>query len=137
MKWTPYDYAKKTTVECDADLLASEAARIFMTHNIGSILVKSPGGGYIGLLTDRLFFKAVAEGKGEMSGKKVGELGLEPIVLVNKSADIDEVRRNFRKTPSGRLVMTDDEGRVVGLLKKKNIDRFSIFKAAMKKALRR
>ena len=99
------------------------------------MIVKDRSGKYVGLLTDKVFFEALASGV-VLVGMRVCDLKLEPLICVNKNAGIEEVMMKFRETPSGRLAMVDDEGRIVGILKKKNIDRFSIFKTAIKKVLR-
>jgi len=124
MKWTPYDYAKKTTAECGTDWPITRAAETFDLGNIGSMLVKDASGAYTGLLTDKTLFKAISDGL-DLYELTVGELPLEPIVFISKNAGFDEVSMKFRESPSGRIVMRDDNGRIVGVLKKKNIDRFS------------
>lgn len=129
MMWKPYNYAKKRVRSCDANMPVSRVARMFADENMGSILVKDREGGYLGLLTDRVIFKAVASGA-DLAGKRAGDLSLEPIVRAPKDADFDEVSDDFKDSPSGRLALEDGKGRIVGVLKKKNIERFSIYKAA-------
>lgn len=124
MKWTPYDYAKKTTAECGTDWPISRAAETFDRENIGSMLVKDRSGAYAGLLTDKTLFKAISGGL-DLYELTVGELPLEPVVFIGKNAGLAEVSMKFRESPSGRLVMRDENGRIVGVLKKKNLDRFS------------
>jgi len=125
VRWKPYAYARKTTAECYSDSPLASVVRILIEEDIGSILVKDRKGGYAGILTDKKLLGVIAKGA-DLSDMSVGELDLEPIVFVDKNADIDEVRAKFGQTHTTRLVMTDDEGRVVGVLKKKNIDRFWI-----------
>jgi predicted transcriptional regulator len=128
MKWSPYDYARKRTAECSIDWPLKRIAQLMADENIGSLLVRDVEGKIVGLLTDKIIFRAIAEGDIETE-KHVGELKLEPIVTANKGADIEEVMLKFKDAPSGRIVMVDDNGNFVGILKKKNIDRFSVFRA--------
>jgi CBS domain-containing protein len=125
MKWSPYDYARRTTPSCELQLPLMEAARIFAEEEVGSILVKDGRGGYAGLLTARVVMRALSEGK-DLSLTQVGQMTLEPAVYVSKDAGMDEVRERFTQSPSGRLLMTDGDGNVVGVLKRKNLERFSL-----------
>ena len=126
MKWKPYDYARKRTEECSIDWPMRKTASLLIKEDIGSMLVKDAAGKYVGMLTDKIILKAISDGV-DLADKTVGDLQLEPLIYVNKNAGIDEVMMKFKETPSGRLVMVDEDGRAVAVLKKKNIDRFSIF----------
>jgi CBS domain-containing protein len=136
MKWKPYAYARKTTAECRLDSPLAAVAKILIDEDIGSVLVKDSSGRYCGLLTDKLIFKAIA-GQSALSHMVVGDLDLEPIVFASKNASMGEVMLKFMETPSNRLVMVDDHGKVVGVLKKKNLDRFALVKHAVKRILRK
>ena len=125
----PYAYAKHRVNKCSLSYPIRKLAKLFAEENIGSVLVKNEDGKYVGLLTDKVLFKAIADGSA-LAGKKVSDLRLESIVYVRKDADLDEVIEKFNESDSGRLVMQDSDGNVVGILKRKNIERFSEFRVA-------
>lgn len=131
----PYDYAKHWISALESGAPMKNAAKMLRDDNMGSILVKDGSGKPMGLLTDKVVFNAIAEGI-PLNDKTVGDMKLEELVLISKDADIDEVTENFPKSPSGRLAMTDKDGNIVGILKRKNIERFSAFRIA-KSFLRR
>ncbi|MFH1056104.1 MAG: CBS domain-containing protein [Candidatus Altiarchaeota archaeon] len=125
----PYDYAKRMITECHTGTPLKEMANVFNEENIGSVLVKSDNGAFAGMLTDKVIYDSIANGI-ELSNKKVGDLKLEPIIWADKDEEIEVLTEKFKKSPSGRVVMTDMQGKPVGILKRKNIERFSMFKQA-------
>ncbi|MBU0762093.1 MAG: CBS domain-containing protein [Candidatus Altiarchaeota archaeon] len=125
----PFDYAKHWIAVLSLEASVKNAARLFRDENIGSILVKDEDGAPVGLLTDKVLFNAIAEGV-DLRDKKVADLKVENLVYIEKDADIEDVAENFPKSPSGRLAMTDKNGNIVGILKRKNIERFSAFRVA-------
>ncbi len=125
----PYNYAKHHIEECRTDDPARKCARLFAEENMGSLLVKDEQGAEAGLLTDKVLFKAIAEGA-NLAEKKVSDLQIEPLIRVGKDAGIEEIREKFPQSPSGRLAMCDKDGKIVGILKKKNIQRFYALRMA-------
>ena len=125
----PFNYAKRRIVECDGDFTLKTAVGLFVDENCGSILVKDSKGEYIGLLTDTAVFRAISEGL-DLSKMTVSEIGLEPIVRLDKNADIDEVMSKFNECGSTRILMVDSGSRIVGILKRSNLERFSAYRLA-------
>ncbi len=125
----PFYYAKKRIVECSLNTSIKEVARMFRDENIGSVVVRDDANKKVGLMTDTVVYNAIIKGVNVLD-KQVKDLKLEPLVFASKDADIDEVSERFRETDSGRLAMTDSEGNIVGILKEKNIRRFSPYDMA-------
>ncbi len=125
----PFNYAKHRITECGLDFTVKTATRLFVEENSGSLLVRDDEGGYVGMLTDKVIFRAVADGI-DLLDKTLADIDLEPIVKIGKNADLDEVMEKFNESGSGRIVMVDINNRVVGVLKRKNIERFSVFRVA-------
>lgn len=125
----PYNYAKHRITECGLDFSVRGAARLFLEENSGSLLVKDEEGNYSGMFTDLLLFKLVSEGI-DLSEKRLHDIELEKIVFIGKDAGVEEVMESFNMSRSGRLVMKDPSDHVVGVLKRKNIERFSAHRIA-------
>ncbi len=125
----PIDYAKHWIAVLSSDASVKSAVKLLRDENIGSILVKDCKGKPEGLLTDKVIFNAIAEDV-DVSKKLVGDLRLEALVYIDKDADMEEVMGSFSKSPSGRLAMRDKHGNIVGILKRKNLERFSAFRVA-------
>ena len=125
----PFNYAKHRITECGLDFSIRGAARLFLEENSGSLLVQNEEGKYVGMFTDLTLFKLVSEGL-DLSEKKLSDIELEKIVFVEKNAGFEEVMEKFNESDSGRLVLHDSNYRVVGVLKRKNIERLSAFRIA-------
>jgi predicted transcriptional regulator len=125
VKAKPYDYARKRFFECSLNSTLADAAKTLADENIGSILVKGEGG-YVGMLTDSTIFRAIAEGRNTTT-MQVKDLPLMPFVKLKKDADFDEVMDAFEKNKVNRIAMVDENGKIAGILKKKNIERFALY----------
>jgi len=129
MQPKPYAYARKNVVECGAGDMLRDVARHLKNESVGSTLVKDSNGAYVGMLTEAIIFEAIAEGM-EVEKLHVRDLKLMPYVSASKDAGFDEVMDIFNKNGVSRLAMTDEKGRVVGVLKKANLDRFASYRMA-------
>ena len=125
----PYAFARKNLIECSVGDSIRDVARIFQDESVGSALVKDESGSYIGMLTDSIVFKAIADDV-DVRSMRVRDFSLMPLVKVNKNADLGEVMEAFQKHDVSRLAMTDDNGRIVGVLRKKFMERFGSFSMA-------
>lgn len=121
---TPYDYARKKVVYCWLDENVDEAARRLAVENIGSMVVDDRSGKHVGMLTDTVIFTALSTCV-NIYDMTVKDLKLEPFVSSPLDAEINEVMKLFDETGSSRIALVDDEGGIAGILKKKNLERFS------------
>jgi predicted transcriptional regulator len=71
----------------------------------------------------------------DLSNLKASDISVEPASTVSMDADLDQVMEAFRKTGSGRIIMTDHDGKPAGILKRKNLERFSAYMGASKKEM--
>jgi len=131
MVLTPYDYARKKIVYCWLDEAVNEVAKRLANENIGSIIVDDRNGKHVGLLTDAVLFRAISSCV-DVCNLQVKDLKLEPMVTASMDADIEEVMQKFRETDASRIALTDEEGNIAGLLKKKNLERFARFELGEK-----
>ena len=127
----PYDYARKKIVYCWLDEPLNEVAGRLAEENIGSIVVDDREGNHIGMLTDSMIFKTISIYT-DISNLKIKDLKLERLVTAKIDADLGEITEKFRQITSGRIALVDNEGKIVGILKKKNLDRFARFEVGEK-----
>lgn len=131
MKALPYSYARKNVVECNIGDTLPSAARRMRDEGVGSVLVRDERGEYAGMLTDSMIFGAIADNK-NVSELKIKDLSLMPFVRAGRDADFGEVMDLFAKRNVSRIALVDEKGKVVAVLKKKNIERFAYFNMASK-----
>ncbi|MBD3262233.1 MAG: CBS domain-containing protein, partial [Candidatus Altiarchaeales archaeon] len=113
------------------DCPVKKAVKVLGCQQIGSLVVTDEYGGYVGLLTDKVLFDGISSGF-DFEGKRLSDLDLEPLVTVSMHAGINDILPKFEETKSDRLGMVDEKGALVGILKKKNLDRFSTYEVARK-----
>ncbi|MFH1404437.1 MAG: CBS domain-containing protein [Candidatus Altiarchaeota archaeon] len=122
----PFEYARKKLIYCRLSDPMTSLAKIFEDENVGSALVKDANGEYIGMVTDSMIFRAIGSGV-NVTQLKVSDLKLEPLVKVDKNADVGEVLEALKNTTTNRVVMVDSKGKIVGVIKKTVVDRLFRF----------
>jgi CBS domain-containing protein len=123
---TAYDIGRKELVFCDIDDSVSKIAKKLRSKEIGSMIVRSEGG-YAGIVTDDLVLDAIAKGI-DVSNATVRDLKLDPLYTVTKDAPLIEVSKLFNTHGTTRLGVVDNEGSIVAVVKRKNLellDRFN------------
>ena len=132
---TAYDIGRKELVFCDVKDSVRKLAREFRERSIGSMIVVSDRQ-YLGIVTDETLFRAIEDGVDLLSAK-VGDLKLDPIHTIRKDAPLTEVAKLFEQTGTSRLGVVDEGGRIVAVVKKRNLellDRFSFVDRALLRA---
>ncbi len=132
---TAYDMGRKELVFCDVKDSVRKVAREFRERSIGSMIVVSRNK-HMGIVSDETLFRAIESGVDLLSAR-VGDLKLDPIHTVPKDASLTEVARLFEETGASRLGVVDECGRIVALVKKRNLellDRFSFVDRALQRA---
>jgi predicted transcriptional regulator len=128
----PYHYARKNIVFCNKDDPVTQVAAQMLAEDVGSIIVTGSKGVYTGLLTYQHILSHIASNKG-LSNAKVSDLDIDPIIYVNRNAKTIDVIEKFRESPSRRVILTNDDGQIVGVLKESNLVRFSTLMLGPKK----
>ncbi len=130
---TAYDISRKELVFCNANDPVRKVARDFYEKKIGSMIVVRDDE-YIGFVTDENIFQAIAEDV-DLLTSKVGDLKLDELHKIDRDATLSEVSDKFAQTQATRLAVVDEHGKVVAVVKKKNLellDRFSFVDRLMK-----
>ena len=98
-----------------ADSTVAEAARAMREEDAGIIPVVE-GERLTGVVTDRdIAIKVVAEGKDPQS-TKVTEVASKNLVTVDPQQDLDEALRLMAEHQVRRLPVTEEDGRLVGIV---------------------
>ncbi len=125
---TAYDISRKELVFCNIDDSIQKIARDLRSKEIGSMFVRS-GDGYAGIITENNVIHAIAEGVDVLSAK-VGDMKLDPLYTVHRDAPLSEVTRLFSTYGTTRLAVVEDDGRIVAVVKKKNLELLDRFRLA-------
>jgi len=97
----------------DASIL--DAARAMRDRHIGDVVV-TDNGSVVGLATDRdIVVRAIAEGK-DPSNTRLSEVVSGDAVTVREDASTNEAVELMRQHKVRRLIVTDDGGRLAGIL---------------------
>lgn len=94
------------------------AAQRMASNNVGTVVVLEPevGGRPVGMLTDRdVAVRCVAGGK-DPDTTKIESIMSLPVQTVEEHVPLEEAVSKMSRAGTRRLVVTGDDGRMVGLL---------------------
>jgi CBS domain-containing protein len=123
---TAYDIGRKELVFCDIGDSIPSIARTLRDREIGSIIVCKDER-YAGIVTEDKVLDAVSRGV-DVLNATVGDLPLDPLFTVHRDAPLAEVSELFATHGVTRLGVVDDGGKIIAVVKRKNLellDRFS------------
>lgn len=107
-----------TTVPIEASI--TEAAKIMNRKLIGSILAVKEGEP-VGMLTERdILRKVVAKGK-DPKTTSIYEIMTSPLITTHKDTTLSDALKIFRKHYIRRLLITDDDGKIIGIITHRNV----------------
>lgn len=109
------DAMRQEVVTIDVGASASLAAQRMRRHDVGSLPVLDEGR-LVGLVTDRdLVVRGLAE-EGDLSRHRVAELMSTGPVTITPERSVEDAERLMAEIGIRRLLVVDDEGRLVGLI---------------------
>jgi len=123
---TAYDIARKELVFCDINDTIPTIARVLRSKNIGSMIVRK-GDEYVGIITEDAVLDAIANGVDALNAK-VSDIKLDPLLTVHKDASLEEVEKLFATHGMTRIGVVDDQGKMIAVVKKKNLELLDRFK---------
>ena len=101
---------------CRPETSCREVARMMVECDCGEIPVIDETGKPLGVVTDRdITCRLVAEGL-DSSGTHASEVMTSPVVNIHEFGNIAEACKQMEDTMIRRIVVTDDAGRVCGML---------------------
>jgi len=102
---------------------ASRAAQLMRDNNIGLIPIVDAGGRAKGVVTDRdLALRLIADRKNADTPLKE-IMSKEPLLAVSPSDKLSEAEEKMMQSGKGRVLVTDSNGRVVGVISRSEIAR--------------
>ncbi|MBA4396291.1 MAG: signal transduction protein [Syntrophus sp. (in: bacteria)] len=108
-------------VFCETNTSIQEAAAIMGRHRCSSILVKEPGGDFVGIVTDRdLRNKVIIKAACDMTGT-VSQIMSSPLSTVPAQAPVSEALMIMMMRDLKHLAVTDADEKVVGIVTNKDI----------------
>jgi CBS domain-containing protein len=100
----------------------AEAARSMKAENVGSLPIVE-GDRLVGMLTDRdIVIRGIAEGK-DIQTATAGEIASRDVVSIDPQQSLDEALRLMGEHQIRRLPVTEEDGRLVGIVAQADIAR--------------
>src|SRR4029453_16667323 len=116
------DLMTRNPCSIDADKSVTYAAKMLRDEDVGLAPIVE-GDRLVGTVTDRdIAIRVVAEGK-DPESTKVKDIASINLVKVNPQQDLDEARKLMAKHQVRRLPVTEEGGRLVGLVAQADIAR--------------
>jgi len=119
------DVMSREVVTIDPDAPVIEAARLMKKNDIGSVVVVTPRGEVIGIVTEKdLVTRVVAENRNPLE-TRVREVMTPNPVTVYDDTPLEISARLMAERGIGHLPVVDRAGRLVGILAKSDILEFT------------
>ncbi|MFX1520264.1 MAG: CBS domain-containing protein [Promethearchaeota archaeon] len=109
-------------VICTPEENLCKVAELMISHGIDSVIV-AEGNKPVGIVTSETMCALISEGKNpcEVIAKDVMA---SPLSSVFSSDRIRDIATHFAKTNVNRLGVVDDDGKLIGIISKKQYDQF-------------
>ncbi|AFV98584.1 MULTISPECIES: diguanylate cyclase [unclassified Sulfuricurvum] len=91
----------------------------FMKDSLSDCVIIQKGGEAVGILTSKDILRFI--GDEAHSSMKVSDIMSSPVETLNQKASINEGLEYLRKRPYKRIVVTDDEGHVAGIVTQQDL----------------
>lgn len=122
------DVARKNVITCHPDESLSVIAKKMLDYWVSTILVEDEGKP-VGIVTDGIIFRLIARGQKTL-GLQAKQVMVSPVHTVHMNTTIAQTEDEFLKSKVSRLAVVDDEGKLVGIVSKKDVDRFAAYSYA-------
>jgi CBS domain-containing protein len=113
----------REVVTCHVSDPLPKVAQLMVDNWISSVFVKDDKERVVGLITDGIVFRLVAKEK-DPRRYKAGDVMVRDIIMVSPDASIEELRALFEKTKVKRVGVVDDNGKIIGVISKRWVDKF-------------
>lgn len=120
-----FDLMKKDVVCLTAEDTIQVAAKVMAETNVGFLPVVESAGKPIGTLTDRDITIRVACFDKKASETKVADVMTREVIACNSSDDIKDAEQVMSDNQKSRLMVTDDDGKLVGVISLSDLPRES------------
>jgi len=121
------ELARKDLVLCSASDSLLLVANLMLDRNVGSVLVES-GHDVVGIVTKNDLLRAYLSGR-SWKETTAAVLMSHPVATCDADDTIDEALHKFQNTRYSRLAVKDKTGKIVGVAKRKIVERFLLVSA--------
>jgi len=130
-----FEVARKKVITCGPDESLSAVAKSMVDHWISSVVVVEKGKP-VGIVTDGIIFRLIACERNPLD-LRAKDVMVKPVLTVRQNIALAEAEEWFLKSKVSRLVFVDDEGKLVGIVSKKDINRLAAYSLAERMRQRR
>lgn len=109
---------KKDVVMIKRDVAVSEAMKLMVKHDIGSLLIED--GSEYGIVTRKDVVNKVIAQEGDLTKIKVADILTEPILTISSDLDVKEIARLMAKANVRRFPVVD-RGKLVGIVSNSDV----------------
>lgn len=122
-KFSIVNAMSREVVTCHVSDPIPKVAQLMVDNWISSVFVKDDNDKVVGIITDGIIFRLVAKEK-DPRLYKAGDVMVKEIITVGTDASIDELRSLFDKTKVKRVGVVDKNGKIIGVISKRWVNRF-------------
>lgn len=127
MKLKVADIARKDLVLCRTSDSLLLVANLMLDRKVGSVLVESTHD-VVGIMTKNDLLRAYLSGR-TWKETTVDAVMSHPVATCNADDTIDEALHKFENTRYSRLAVKDKTGKIIGVAKRKILERFQLISA--------
>jgi len=121
------EIARKDLVLCTTSDSLFLVANLMLDRNVGSVLVES-GQDVVGIVTKNDLLRAYLAGR-PWKETAADAVMSHPVATCDADDTIDEALHKFQNTGYSRLAVKDETGKIVGVAKRKIVERFRLVSA--------
>jgi CBS domain-containing protein len=122
MKITLLHVLRDVTIYCKKTSNLFSIADILQSRNIGSILVKDSSDGVVGIITVGDLLRAFVK-HDDLSTLTAQDIMSAPVITASSDLELDDGLRILKENNIGRLVITNKDGKVIGIIKDSVLER--------------
>ena len=115
MPHAPVGQSMTKLVECELGVSIKKAASIMSTENSSAILIKGPEGEHVGIVSDADLRRRAMTSSADLD-RPVSSIMTAPLIKVSRNTLLFEATLIFQEKGIRHLAVTDEDGRIVGLL---------------------
>lgn len=122
-KFSIVEAARRDVVTCHVSDPVPKVAQKMVDNWISSVFVKDDSDKVVGIITDGIIFRLVAQEK-DPRLYRAGDIMFRDLITVGTDASIEELRNLFEKTKVKRVGVVDSNGKIIGVISKKWVNKF-------------
>jgi CBS domain-containing protein len=129
------DVARKNVITCQPDEDLRFVAKLMVDHWISSVIVVERDKP-VGIVTDGIIFRLIAKGRNPLN-LVASDVMVSPVHTIPMNTTLEEAVKAFKKTKVNRLAIVNEGGKLVGIITKKDVDRYEVYSVAERLVQRR